>query len=260
MTNAEPALSVAVEAALAAGEVIRRGLAADEKGAQAKSHPNDPVTVFDRQAEDAIVRLLVASFPEDGILSEESAASDGSSGFRWIVDPIDGTNNFLAGVPHVAVSIARADRHGSVVACIHDPIRRETFTAVRGGGARLGDDRLRVSERATLDGAVLGIGLSHHPTRRARMLAQLPALAHRAGVLRTLGSAALDLAYVAAGRFDAAWYAGLSPWDVAAAALLVEEAGGRITDLEGNPSRDPEEGIAASNGRIHDGLLHALAG
>jgi len=260
MTDAERALSVAVDAALAAGEVIRRGLAAEEKGAQAKSHPNDPVTVFDRQAEDAIVRILEAAFPEDGILSEESAASDGSSGFRWIVDPIDGTNNFLAGIPHVSVSIARADRDGSVVGCVHDPIRRETFTAMRGGGTRLGDDRLRVSERSSLDGAVLGIGLSHRPTRRARMLARLPRLAHRAGVLRTLGSAALDLAYVAAGRFDAAWYAALSPWDVAAAALLTEEAGGRISDLGGNPSRDPEEGIVASNGPIHDELLHALAG
>ncbi len=252
-------IETAVEATRAAGEVLLQGFAADDKRARAKGHPHNPVTVYDGKAEDAIVRVLSDEHPDDGILSEETVSRDGTSGRRWIIDPLDGTNNFLAGIPHFAVSIALEDARGTVLGCVHDPVRGETFTAVRGDGARLGEAPLRVSRRETLDGAVLSIGLSFHPDRRARILRQLPPLLPRASVLRTLGSAALDLAYIAAGRYDAAWYIALHTWDVAAGALLVEEAGGRLTDLRGAPLHEPLDGIAASNGILHDEFLHALA-
>ena len=247
-----------MKAARAAGDVLLLGFSSSDKGAQAKGHPSNPVTVYDRRAEDTIVRVLTAEYPDDGVLSEESTESEGTSGRRWIIDPLDGTNNFLVGVPHFAVSVALAIGDEVVLGCVHDPVRGETFTAVRGEGARLNEQRVRVSERDTLDGAALGVGLSYHPSRRAEMIEQLPAFLSRAGVLRTLGSAVLDLAYVAAGRLDAVWYASLRDWDIASGSLLVQEASGRLTDLRGAPLRDPRGGIAASNGRIHDEFVHAL--
>ena len=137
-------------------------------------------------------------------------------------------------------------------------MRDEMYTAVRGRGAHKDGAPLRVRHRDTLDGSVLGVGLSYDPARREAMLGQLHLLLHRAGVLRTLGSAALDLAYVAAGRFDAVWYLSLNAWDVAAGVLLVEEAGGRCSDLTGGPLRDPSHGMVASNSRLHDRFLDAL--
>lgn len=252
------ALRIAVDAARAAGDVLAHGFSSPDKGARTKGHPNDPVTVYDRAAESAIIRALRAEDPDHGILSEESAELRGSSGLRWVIDPLDGTNNFLAGIPHFAVSIALADGEGTLLGCVHDPLRGETFAALRGEGATLNVQPIRVSERETLEGAVLGVGLSFHPDRRAEMIEQLPPFLSLAGVLRTLGSAALDLAYVAAGRLDAAWFLSLHAWDVAAAGLLVEEAGGRVSDLLGAPLRDPQGGIAVSNGRIHDAFLDAL--
>ena len=252
------ALRTAVDAARAAGDVLLRGLASSDKGVRAKAHANDPVTVYDREAEDAILRILSARHPEDGVLSEEGAATDGTSGRRWLLDPLDGTSNFAAGVPHFAVSIALAEADVTIVGCVHDPVRDETFTAARGDGARVAEKRIAVSGRGALDGASVGVGLSYDPRCRARLLQRLEPFLARAGVLRTLGSAALDLAYVAAGRFDVVWYPALHPWDVAAGGRLVEEAGGRVTDLDGLPPLDPTRGIVASNGRIHGEFLHAL--
>ncbi len=252
------ALRSAVDAARRAGDVLVRGLSSPDKRARAKGPPNNPVTAYDRRAEDAIVRVLTTEHPNDGLVTEESAPWEGTSGRRWIVDPLDGTNNFLAGIPHFAVSIALEDGDEIVLGCVHDPVRNETFTAFRGEGAYANGKRIGVSARGRLDGAVLGVGLSFHPGRRAAMVEQLSPLVARAGVLRTFGSASLDLAYVAAGRFDAIWYLSLHAWDAAAGGLLVEEAGGRVTDLRGAPLRDPREGVVASNGRLHDEFLHAL--
>ncbi len=260
MTSAsrDRALRSAVDAARCAGDILAEGFPSSDKRARAKAHPNDPTTAYDRAAEDAIVRVLTAEHPDDGLVKEESAASGGTSGRCWIIDPLDGTNNFLAGIPHFAVSIALGDGGEIVLGCVYDPIRDETFTAVRGEGAYVNGERIGVSTRDRLDGAVLGAGLSSHPGRRAEMVDQLPPLLARAGVLRTLGSASLDLAYVAAGRFDAIWYLSLHSWDVAAGGLLVEEAGGRVTDLRGAPLGEPLAGVVASNGRLHDEFLHAL--
>ena len=253
------ALRSAVDAAHTAGDVLLRGFSSSDKEARTKGHRNNPVTIYDRRSEEAIVRIITAEHPDDGILSEESDESQGTSGRRWIVDPLDGTSNFLAGIPQFAVSIALALGENVVLGCVYDPIRGETFTAVRGSGAYLNEQRIRVSQRATLNGSVLGVGLSFDPERRTEMLNQMRRLVGRAGVLRTLGSAALDFAYVAAARFDATWYLALHAWDVAAGGLLVEEAGGRLTDLQGRTMQDLRFGVVASNGRLHDEFLDALA-
>ncbi len=252
------ALRSAITAASAAADILVQGFDSLDKQVRTKSHPNDRVTVYDRKAEEAIVSVIADAHPEDGILSEESATSEGTSGRCWVIDPLDGTSNFIAGIPHFAVSIALLIEEKPVLGCVCDPVREETFTAVRGHGAYLNGQPIGVSRRTALDGAVIGIGLSYDPARRIELLRQLPPLLSQAGVLRTLGSAALDLAYVAAGRFDAVWYLSLHTWDIAAAALLVEEAGGQVSDLRGAKLRDPDHGIAASNGRVHDRFIHAL--
>ena len=135
----EDALGTAVEAAHAAGAVLRCGFSSPDKDAREKGHAHDPVTVFDREAEEAVLRILTSAHPEDGVLSEESDETAGRSGRRWVVDPLDGTNNFLAGIPHFAVSIALEDERGVLLGCVYDPMRDELFAAVRGSGARLGD-------------------------------------------------------------------------------------------------------------------------
>jgi len=237
---------------------LRRGFGTSFEGTETKAHRHDPVTIYDRAADRAIAEVLRAADPRVGIVSEEST-HPGSAGASWVVDPLDGTNNFLRGVPDFAVSIALVDDQGPRVACVYDPLRDELFTAARGAGAERNGAQIRVSDQASLDGAALGVGFSTEPDRRALTIRQLPAFLGSARSLRIVGSAALDLAYVAAGRFDAAWYLSLHDWDIAAGRLLVTEAGGRVTDLRGAPLISAlEGGILASNGTLHSPMLGAL--
>jgi myo-inositol-1(or 4)-monophosphatase len=253
------ALDAAVHAARQAGAALRRGFADPAKEAETKAHRHDPVTIYDRQADRVIADILLAATPDAGLVSEEGTRSDGAGRLCWVVDPLDGTNNFLRGVPDFAVSIALTDPDGPCVACIYDPLRDELYTAIRGAGAERNGVRIRVSGQTTLDGAVLGIGFSTESARRLITLAQLPTFAPRVRSLRIVGSAALDLAYVAAGRFDATWYLSLYDWDVAAGRLLVSEAGGQVTDLSGSPLLCPhDDGVLASNGALHGPLLASL--
>jgi myo-inositol-1(or 4)-monophosphatase len=253
------ALEAAVVAARRAGAILRRGFGTPLVGTQTKAHRHDPVTVYDREADRAIADVLLAALPYAGLVSEEGTHRAETDGVRWIVDPLDGTNNFLRGVPDFAVSIALVDSEGPCVGCIYDPLRDDLFTAVRGEGALRNGVALHVSAQASLDGAVLGVGFSTEPARRAVTLAQLPAFSPHVRALRIVGSAALDLAYVAAGRFDAAWYLSLHDWDIAAGRLLVAEAGGLVTDLDGAPPAEPaERGVLASNGPLHPLILDAL--
>jgi myo-inositol-1(or 4)-monophosphatase len=254
----ESALRTAACAARAGGQVLLAGFAASDKRAEEKSHRHDPVTIYDRRSETEILSVIGRAYPDHAVLSEERGASGDTDGPTWVVDPLDGTNNFLRGVPHFAVSIALRAGRESLVACVYDPIRRELFTATRDGDARRNGDPIAVSDQPGLDGSVIAVGLSHHPDRRARSIARLPGLADRPRALRTTGSAALDLAYVAAGRFDAAWYLSLCDWDVAAGILLVERAGGRVVDPNGDRLVDPLDGLIASNGRVEAELRHAL--
>jgi myo-inositol-1(or 4)-monophosphatase len=252
------ALAAAIAAAHQAGDALRRGLGAPLE-VHAKAHRHDPVTTYDREADRIIADVLLPATPGVGLVSEEGTHRARTGELCWVVDPLDGTNNFLRGVPEFAVSIALVDSQGPCVGCIHDPMRDETFTAVRGAGAERNGTPLRVSAHASLDGAVLGVGFSTEPSRRSITLTQLPAFVPHVRSLRILGSAALDLAYVAAGRFDATWYLSLSDWDIAAGRLLVTEAGGQVTDLRGRPLSSPNEaGILASNGPLHPLVLAEL--
>ncbi|MEA1871325.1 MAG: inositol monophosphatase family protein [Candidatus Bipolaricaulota bacterium] len=253
----ERALEVAVRVAREVGAILRAGVRA-EKHASTKSHRHDPVTIYDRHAEQWIVSAIKDAFPEHGILSEEGMNSEGSSPYRWIIDPIDGTNNFLCGYPQFSISIALSRGDELQVACIYDPLRDELFSAIVGEGAYLDGVSLRVSPQKTLDGSLIGVGFSSQPERALRTHAAMKPLLFQARAVRAAGSACLDLAYVAAGRLDAAWYLSLSPWDVAAGILLIREAGGRVSDLCGDALIDPETGILATNKAIHAEMLGAI--
>ncbi len=253
----ERALEVAVRAAREVGAILRAGMRA-EKHASTKSHRHDPVTIYDRRAEQWIVSAIKDAFPKHGILSEEGMNSEGSSPYCWIIDPLDGTNNFLCGYPQFSVSIALSRGDELQVACIYDPLRDELFSAIVGEGAYLDGVSLRVSPQKTLNGSLIGVGFSSRPERALRTHAAMRPLLSQARAVRMAGSACLDLAYVAAGRLDAAWYLSLSPWDVAAGILLIREAGGWVSDLCGATLIDPETGILATNGAIHAEMLGVI--
>jgi myo-inositol-1(or 4)-monophosphatase len=222
-----------------------------------KSRRADLVTDADRESESVIVRRLRREYPGAAILAEESGAHGGSKAERWIVDPLDGTTNFAHGYPLFCVSIAY-EREGELLAAvIYAPAMNECFSAERGAGARLGDRPIAVSTLDRLRDALTCTGF--HPADFERNEECFRAVSHRAQAVRRDGSAALDLAYVACGRFDGFWEFDLNPWDVAAGTLLVREAGGMVTRAEGAPAALDARSILATNGRIHDELRDALA-
>ena len=254
-----PLVNIAIGAARRAGELITRSrdragnLAVGEKGR------NDFVTEVDRAAEREIIAAIRKAYPEHGILAEESGRHEGDD-WVWVIDPLDGTTNFLHGIPHFSVSIACRHRGRCEVAVVYDPSRGELYTAARGGGAQLDGRRLRVSKQRTFDGALIATGFPYRENRRALQpyLAMLAIAMERAAGVRRPGSAALDLAYVAAGRFDGFWEIGLSPWDTAAGLLLITEAGGRAGTLAGEEYRDGGNVIAGTP-RVFDEMVEAFA-
>jgi len=245
-----------VAAAREAGEVLLGFLGrvdVEHKGAV------DLVTEADRASEALLVKRLGELLPGAAILAEEGSGKPGTSGLTWVVDPLDGTTNFAHEYPVFAVSIALLAEGERVLGVIHDPTREECFTAVRDGGARLGDAVLRVSRTEALQEALLVTGFPYDVRTTPRNnVPQFTAFLKRSRAVRRDGSAALDLAYVAAGRFDGFWEEGLAPWDMAAGALLVEEAGGRVTGYDAGPLDLSDAHIVATNGRIHDPMLGTL--
>jgi len=225
-----------------------------------KSRPIDLVTEVDRACEALIVEALRRERPRDDVLAEEGGAhADAGAAWRWIVDPLDGTVNFAHGYPCFCVSIGverDGERHVGVV---YDPLRDELYEAVRGGGARRNGRAIRVSQAATVQRALLATGFAYdvHDSADDNLDRLVRAVKHAGGVRRD-GSAAIDLCYVACGRFDGYWELKLHPWDVAAGILLVEEAGGRVSDLAGGPAPASGREILASNGPLHDALLALL--
>lgn len=253
-------LEIAIECAVVAGRIVADGFRA-AAGATFKSSAVDPVTEFDRAAEDAIRALLAEHRPHDSILGEEGGGSGWDAGRVWIVDPLDGTVNFVHGVPQVAVSVALWDSGRPQVGVVRDAIGGEVFSAVAGEGAWLGAEPITVSPTAEMVRALVGTGFPYDRRERAAELAAVVGrvLAEAQGI-RRIGSAALDLCWVAAGRFDAYWEYRLKPWDTAAGALIVSEAGGTVTDLDGGQYLPDAPGILATNGHLHSRMLEVLGG
>ncbi len=246
----KPMLNIAVRAARAAGDAIMRHYdRLDAVQVQAKQR-NDFVSEVDREAEGRIISIIQRAYPDHAILAEESGRQ-GDSEYLWIIDPLDGTTNFLHGFPHFGVSIA-LERNGRLeVGVIYDPTRQELFTATRGGGAALNDRRIRVSSRRGLEGALLATGFPYRDDQPGEIYLAL--LRHFMGAtagIRRPGAAALDLAYLAAGRFDGFWELGLSRWDIAAGALMVREAGGIIGDLYGGPDYLASGNVLAASPKV----------
>jgi myo-inositol-1(or 4)-monophosphatase len=225
-------LDVALAAARVAGELLAARSGDAVGGISSKTSGTDLVSDADRDAEALVIATIRTARPGDGILAEEGGGGAGASGITWIVDPLDGTINYLWGVPQWCVSIAAADADGALVGVVHDPGRAETFTAVRGGGARLGSRTLAVTPGRPLGEALIGTGFSYRAAERAVQAERLTGVLPAVRDVRRLGSAALDLAWVAAGRLDGYFETGLNPWDRAAGELIAREAGARVQELE----------------------------
>jgi len=250
-------LEVAVEAATRAGELLRSRFGSRRQVTY--KGPTNLVTEMDEQAESLIVETIRRRFPDHAILAEEGGASGGTTPYRWIVDPLDGTTNYAHGVPLFAVSIALEVAGRLELGVVVDPSRDERFTARRGGGSFLNDRRISVSATERVDAGLLSTGYGYDiRSARENNLAEHDAFALRCRSMRAIGSAVLSLAWVAAGRLDAYWEPRLGAWDVAAGAVLVEEAGGRITHTDGGPLDLASPSTLASNGRIHAEMLEIM--
>ena len=267
-----PMLNVAVRAARQAGRLINRASLDVESMLVTRKERNDFVTEVDKASEEAIIETLLAAYPSHAILAEESGHRPGTGGSKsvraealkeadhiWIIDPLDGTTNFIHGVPHYCISIALME-HGVIThGLIYDPVRNELFTASRGRGAFLNDRRIRVSKRSRLEESLIGTGFPF------RMISQIddylrmlrPVMEKAAGIRRA-GAAALDMAYTAAGRFDAFFEIGLKPWDVAAGSLLVTEAGGLVGDFSGNANYLEGEQVLAGAPKVFSAMIPLL--
>lgn len=249
-------LEVAIEAATEAGHVLRAAL--DHPVKANRKGPLDLVTEADRRSEQAIVGLLRARFPKHSILSEEEGEQKAETECRWIVDPLDGTTNFVHGYPQFAVSIAFEQRGDLMVGVVHHPITKDVFSAARGEGAYLNATRIRVSGIGSLSAGLVATNFpSLRRTPKPNMDCFRNVLLRSQGVRRD-GSAALDLASVACGRLDGFWDLGLHVWDTAAGVLLVREAGGMVTNFAGQPYHLGDYEILGSNARVHEEMLRAL--
>jgi myo-inositol-1(or 4)-monophosphatase len=248
-------LALAERAARAAGAVLLERYRGPLRGLGTKSSETDPVSEADREAERGVRELLAAERPEDGLLAEEGSRSESESGRRWIVDPLDGTVNYLYGFPAWGVSVALEDAAGVAVGVVLDPLRDEAFRVVRGGGAELSGEPLRVRRPERLDRALVATGFDYLPQRRAAQAEVARRVLPAVRDLRRAGAAALDLAWLAAGRLDGYYERGLKPWDWAAGRLLVEEAGGAVADLPGEP-----RGLVAAHPELLPALRELVSG
>ena len=256
-----PTLSIAVKAARRAGNVINRGARDLDLLTVTSKGPKDFVSEIDREAERQIVETVLAAYSDHAILAEEGTAKDANVDAEnvWIIDPLDGTTNYLHGFPQYCVSIALAHRGQVTQAVIYDPCRNDLFTATRGRGAFLNDRRIRVSRRTHLRECLIGTGFPFRDgSYLDTYLQMMKTMIESTAGLRRPGAAALDLAYVAAGFYDGFWEVGLNPWDVAAGSLLVQEAGGLIGDLSGEADFLHGGQVIAANPKIFAQMVTAL--
>jgi myo-inositol-1(or 4)-monophosphatase len=252
-------LELAVSIAREAG-ALQRQRCSEARIIETKSSAIDLVTDVDRASERLILARLEAERPRDGILSEEAGAREGENGWVWVIDPLDGTTNYAHGFPHFAVSIG-IERDGTrEIGVVYDPMKEELFAAERGGGATLNGEPIRVSRTSELERALLATGFGYDVhSAKIDNIEYFTRFIKRAQAVRRAGSAALDLAYVACGRFDGFWELSLHPWDVAAGYLLVEEAGGTVSSLSGGPPPRSGSDVVASNRPLHASMLRVVA-
>ena len=250
-----PMLNIATRAARSAGRILLRYFERTDQLTVTSKSRNDFVSEVDRGVEAAIIQELHSKYPDHAILAEESGEHRGSD-FQWVIDPLDGTTNYLHGFPQFSVSIALKYRNRLEQAVVYDPLREEMFTASRGQGAQLNDRRLRVADRTSLEGALIGTGFPYRDQDHLdAYLGMFKAMVRDTAGIRRPGSAALDVAYVAAGRTDGFWELGLAQWDFAAGALLVKEAGGKVSDLMGGDRYLETGNIVAGNLKVHQAML-----
>jgi len=254
-------LNIAIEAARAAGKVIFRNMSRIHSLSIQTKEKNDFVSEVDLQAEHEIINVIHRVYPQHSILAEESGSRNSGSNdeYQWIIDPLDGTINFLHGFPHYSVSIALKHKERLEVAVIYDPFKDELFCAGRGNGASLNDRKIRVSKLPSFDGALLATGFPFRENQNIdTYLISLKDIMLQTSGIRRAGSAALDLAYVAAGRVDGFWEFGLNTWDIAAGSLIVQEAGGLVGDPKGGHTHLETGNIVAANAKIFRQILQNL--
>lgn len=258
-TAMNPVLTIAKRAALSASRILLRHFDHLERLNVTAKQRNDFVSEADVQAEQDIIQTLRKTYPNHGILAEESGAQPGQDEYEWVIDPLDGTTNFLHGIPHFAISIAFRHKNRLEAALVYDPIRQEMFTASRGGSAQLNDRRMRVSGVNTLENALLGTGFPfRYPQHQPAYLSFFGSLFGKCVEIRRAGVASLDLAYVASGRLDAFWEIGLKAWDIAGGVLLVQEAGGLVSDFGGGNDFMKTGNIVAGNPKVFKALLQEM--
>jgi myo-inositol-1(or 4)-monophosphatase len=252
-------LNIAVRAARRAGSIINRA-ALDGAPLNIRSkRVNDFVTQIDQAAEEAIIQTVRRAYPDHAFIAEESGTTAGDAEYRWIIDPLDGTTNYIHGFPQYCVSIAVQHRGSIAHGVVYDPLKNELFTASKGRGAFLNDRRVRVSKCERLKDALVGTGFPFKELSRLELYTrQLTTMMQSSAGVRRAGAAALDLAYVASGRLDAFWELGLSAWDMAAGALLIQEAGGLVGDLEGEAGYLESGDMCAATPKLFPLLLEAL--
>ena len=254
-----PAVNVAVRAARAAGQIILRYMNRLDSLDVVEKQRHDYVSEVDKLAEAEIIRELKRAFPRDAFLAEESGAS-GKGRNVWVIDPLDGTHNYLRGIPHFCVSIGLLEGGEPSLGVIYDPLRDELFTGDRGNGAYLNDRRIRVGKRDGLGGALLATGFPYRQRRHLEaQLGMTRALLVEAEDIRRTGSAALDIAYVACGRFDGFFEIGLKPWDMTAGCVLLREAGGRYSDFSGRDGMPESGNLLAGNVAVAGALVKTIA-
>ena len=253
-----PMMNIAVRAARNAGTVLLRYFEHADSLTVSSKGLNDFVSEVDRAAEQAIIQVLQKAYPNHAILAEESGARSGDD-YQWVIDPLDGTTNYLHGFPHFAVSIALKHKGVLEQGLVFDPLRNEMFTATRGAGAQLNDRRLRIAQRKGLPGALLGTGFPYRDqSQMTAYLGMFQALAKETAGIRRPGAASLDFAYVAAGRLDGFWELGLAEWDMAAGALLVKEAGGTVSDIAGGRRFLETGNVIAGNLKVHGAMVQTI--
>ena len=251
-----------IKAARRASQIINRASHDLEHIKVTTKQHADFVTEVDKAAEAAIIDVLREAYPDYGILAEESGLAGGTGGgsdYQWIIDPLDGTTNFIHGVPQYSVALALAYRGQVNQALVYDTLRNEMFTASKGGGAFLNERRIRVSKCLKLDDALMGTGFPYRVFDHVdAYMGMLKEFSQRSAGIRRMGSAALDLAYVACGRFDAFWEFGLMPWDMAAGSLLISEAGGLVSDLSGGDDYLQTGNIVAGTPKVFSQVLQVV--